>query len=145
MTRVLTRRFLYCVLASCAAVFATQSRADEPKAARALQSASDFDSGPLEASHSPPRPCVERFEADLRSSMRFEGVDMSPCYRERLTQFRDEWLNRLNEREFDSLERDEQVDYVLVRLHLKRGLRDLSRDAERFSEMAELLPFVDAI
>src|SRR5262249_9601238 len=103
------------------------------------------DSGSLDLSHSRLRPWIERFESDLRALDRFEGFDLSPRYRGLMTNFRRDWLERMHDLDFENFERDEQVDYVLLRLHLDRVLKDLARDEERFSEIAELVPFVEEV
>lgn len=142
MMSVLTRRAL---LYTGALFFILPAARGQAHDGQGGASDSAFDSGPLDESHSRLRAWIERFETDLRTLERSEGLDLSTRYRERMTDFREGWLERLRSLEFGTLERDEQVDHVLLRLQIESGLKDLARDGEQFSEMAELLPFVDAI
>jgi hypothetical protein len=52
-----------------------------------------------------------------------------------------EYMTGLEKLSFDSLNHDEQIDYLLFANHLRREIRELDREKAQFAEMAALLPF----
>jgi uncharacterized protein (DUF885 family) len=115
---------------------------DDPRGA---SRPSTFESMDLDPSADPMRALIERHDDDLRSLLRFHSVELSPRRRTRLERFEREWSDRLDAIDFNALGRDAQVDWLLLRNQLKQSLRTLERDAERDAEIADLVPFADAI
>jgi uncharacterized protein (DUF885 family) len=95
----------------------------------------------LDASSEPMRAAIERYSADRRSLERFYTVRFSPHRRERLLRFDAEWREALEGLDFGALERDGQVDAVLLRNALEREQRALAREAARVDDMKRLVPF----
>ncbi len=56
-----------------------------------------------------------------------------------------EYVSGLEKLNFDSLNHDEQVDYILFANHLRRETRELDREKAQFEEMSSLLPFAQTI
>lgn len=91
------------------------------------------------------RGAIEKYGEDFGSISRFYTAQTSVNRRNRLNQFHSEWLAFLNRLNFDSLNMDEQVDYVLFKNHLEHELKELETNAKAFDEMASLLPFAKTI
>jgi hypothetical protein len=91
------------------------------------------------------RAAIERYSADRRSLERFYTVRSSDRRRAELLSFDAAWREALEGQGFESLDRDGQVDYILLRDSLEREKRALDRDAKKAAEMAALLPFADEI
>lgn len=102
----------------------------------------------LSAYNEPPsrlRGMIEKLDQDIGILNRFHSAQTSPNRFARFRQlFKDqqEVLGRLN---FDSLNHDEQVDYVLLRNHLDREVKELDRTEAQLAEMANLIPFARTI
>ncbi|MEQ1646718.1 MAG: DUF885 family protein, partial [Pyrinomonadaceae bacterium] len=102
----------------------------------------------LTAYNEPPsrlRGMIEKLDQDIGILNRFYSAQTSP---NRFVRFRQlyqdqqEVLARLN---FDALNHDEQVDYVLLRNHLEREIKELDRTEAQLAEMANLIPFARTI
>lgn len=91
------------------------------------------------------RGAIEKYAEDLGSISRFYTAFTSVNRRNRLNQFYSDWLAFLNRQNFDSLNHDEQVDYVLFKNHLEHEIKELETNAKAFDEMASLLPFAKTI
>ncbi len=91
------------------------------------------------------RAAIERYAADRGSLLRFYTVESSPARRARLQQFYSDWLASLSRVDFDSLGRDEQVDYLLFKNHLEHESRELGIRARALNELAPLIPFANTI
>ena len=99
----------------------------------------------VDSSTSEMRPLIESFAADQASLDRAYSVQLSPARQSRLQQFFVEWEARLAQLNFDALSQDGKVDYVLLRNHLDRELRQL-REAEREqADAAAYVPFAATI
>ncbi len=105
-------------------------------------------SNALESYNEPPsrlRGVIEKFDADIGILNRFYTAQTSP---NRIARFRDLYRERqsfLAGLNFDQLNHDEQIDYVLLRNHLERELKELSRLEAQLGEMANLMPFARTI
>lgn len=91
------------------------------------------------------RGVIERFEQDAGAFNRLYSARTSPARVERFRQLYAEYLSALDKLNFESLNHDEQVDFVLFANHLRRESRELDRERAQFAEMAALLPFARTI
>lgn len=102
----------------------------------------------LSAFNEPPsrlRGVIEKLDEDIGILNRFYSAQTSP---NRLARFRElygEKLQLISSLNFDGLNHDEQIDYVLLRNHLERELKELSRLEGQLAEMANLMPFARTI
>ncbi len=91
------------------------------------------------------RPWVERWTADRDALERRYDAPMSARRRARLAAFHAEWQRRLEAVNFAALDRDAQVDAVLLHSALLRAQRELEFEARRDAEVAPLLPFAPTV
>ncbi len=102
----------------------------------------------LNAYNEPPsrlRGVIEKFESDYGALNRFYSAQTSP---NRLTRFRalySEQLALLARLDFDALNHDEQIDYLLFKNSLDHEQKELNRFEAQLQEMAALIPFARAI
>jgi hypothetical protein len=111
--------------------------ADDPPALATLVS--------FARSESELRVAVERYLADKAALERRYEVQYSPTRSARLRAFHTGWQRRLTELDFDALNREGKVDYVLLRDRIAFDLALLDLGDRRWNEMAALLPFTDSI
>jgi hypothetical protein len=102
----------------------------------ALDDLVDFD-----RSQSDLRVGVERYSEDRSALFRRYDVPYSALRRERLQAFYQGWLDRLEELDFDALNHEGQVDYVLLRTRLDFELEMLDQERIAVEEMQPLVPF----
>lgn len=102
----------------------------------ALASLVDFDRGQSDL-----RVAVERFDADRRALFRRWDVPYSPARRDRFRAFYTDWLSTLESLDFDGLNHEGQVDYVLLRNELEFQREMLDQEGARLAEMEALVPF----
>ncbi|MFW6202308.1 MAG: DUF885 family protein, partial [Gemmatimonadota bacterium] len=88
---------------------------------------------------------VERYVDDGRVLGRRYDAGYSESRREALRAFNREWLARLREVDFDALDREARVDYLLLENEIEHQLFELDREAELMAEAAPLLPFASTI
>jgi uncharacterized protein (DUF885 family) len=91
------------------------------------------------------RGTIERFSQDAGAFSRLYTARTSTNRAERFRALYTEYLSALEKLNFDSLNHDEQIDYLLFANHLRREARELDRDKAQFEEMAALLPFAKTI
>jgi uncharacterized protein (DUF885 family) len=91
------------------------------------------------------RVAVERYEQDRRALFRRWDVPYSPERRARFRDFYQGWMERLSATDFEALNREGQVDHVLLRTQLEFELEMLGQEAIAEEEMATLVPFARAI
>ncbi|MGD2135855.1 MAG: DUF885 family protein [Gemmatimonadales bacterium] len=99
--------------------------------------------GPAEGSML--RDTVERFAADRRALYRRYDADYSPARHARLRTFYAAWQERLDRMDFDRLEQEGRIDYVLLENELRYRLTLLERVEQSWNEMAPWLPFAGTI
>lgn len=102
----------------------------------------------LAAYNEPPsrlRGVIEKFDEDAGILNRFYTALTSPNRSARFRQLYADQLAMLARLNFDTLNHDEQVDYVLFRNYLERRLKELARGEEQLAEMAALIPFARTI
>ena len=88
---------------------------------------------------------IERYQTDRSDLRRFHDVRGSSLRRERLERFAQGWMRRLARQDFDRLNQDGRVDYLLLKNHLSHELAWLRQEAGRFEESEPLMPFAQTI
>jgi len=91
------------------------------------------------------RVAVDRYREDRSALFRRWDVPYSPNRRERLRGYYREWQRSLADLDFDALNHEGQIDYVLLRTQLAFELAMLDQEAVADAEMAPLVPFAQAI
>lgn len=91
------------------------------------------------------RGVIERFSQDVGAFNRLYTAQTSPNRAERFRQLYAEYAAAIERMNLDSLNHDEQVDYVLFANHLRREIHDLDQERTQFEEMAALMPFARTI
>lgn len=97
--------------------------------------------------HAPSRPAVDmrdvvqRFQADLGSLRRTWRVEGSPQRTQRLRTFLDDAQRGLDALDFEALDVNGRVDWLLLRNEIAHERRALDIEAKRWDEMKELVPF----
>jgi uncharacterized protein (DUF885 family) len=94
-----------------------------------------------DASVSVMRERIEQFARDEGILQRLFKSEMSATRRERLGKFYDEASRELAGVNFDGLDQDGRVDYLLLRNRIRDNQRALALQASRAGDVAELLPF----
>jgi uncharacterized protein (DUF885 family) len=84
---------------------------------------------------------VERFVADFGSLDRYLTSPDSDSTRARRKSFAQDWLKTLDAVDFDKLDLEGRVDWLLLGNRLKRELRQLELDAKADEKLTALLPF----
>jgi hypothetical protein len=87
------------------------------------------------------RGVIEKFSADYGSLNRFYTASTSANRAARLKQFYSDRLAFLNRQNFDSLNHDEQVDYLLFQNYLRHEVKELDYLGKQLDEMSALVPF----
>jgi uncharacterized protein (DUF885 family) len=91
------------------------------------------------------RGVIEKLDADIGILNRYYTALTSPNRSARFKQLYQEKQQFLSGLKFEELNHDEHVDYVLLRNHLERELRELARFDAQLAEMAALMPFARTI
>ena len=91
------------------------------------------------------RGVIEKYGEDYGSLNRFYTARESPNRAARFRQLNAEWRALLGGQNFEALNADEQIDYVLFKNYLEHERRELDRAARRAAETAALLPFARVI
>ncbi|HMS41301.1 MAG TPA: DUF885 family protein, partial [Pyrinomonadaceae bacterium] len=91
------------------------------------------------------RGVIEKFSEDYGSLDRFYTARTSPNRAERFRQLFVGWQSFLNKQNFDALNHDEQIDYLLFKNYLAHELKELERQNKQFEEMSAILPFARVI
>ncbi len=84
---------------------------------------------------------VERYVDDGRALGRRYDAEYSASRRQALRAFNEAWLDRLGELDFDGLDREARVDYLLLENEIEHELFELDRESELLAGAAPLLPF----
>lgn len=96
-------------------------------------------------SHTDMRDLIERFDIDRATLDRALPPPLSPRRSARLRRFCDAWQEALETMDFEALDIESQVDYLLFQNHLAYERRGLDIQDRRHAEMAGLLPFAPVI
>lgn len=91
------------------------------------------------------RDVVDRYREDRSGLHRRYTVEYSPTRREQLRSFYAGWQSRLRELDYEKLGVEGRIDYQLLQNRLRYELHQLDQEAEKFAEMAPLLPFAEQI
>jgi dipeptidyl aminopeptidase/acylaminoacyl peptidase/uncharacterized protein (DUF885 family) len=100
---------------------------------------------PVDPSVSPLRALIDRYASDRSALERRYGVAGSEDRWERLRSFLEESERAVAAVDFTTLERDGQIDWLLLESHLRSELRAHEEERRRFAEVAPLLPFAAPI
>jgi hypothetical protein len=84
---------------------------------------------------------IEKFDEDHGALNRFYTAYTSPNRSARFRQLYDEQLTLLAKLDFDTLNHDEQVDYLLFKSYLDHEQKELTRYEGQLREMDALIPF----
>ena len=82
---------------------------------------------------------VERFDEDRSALYRRHGVPWSADRRDRLRRFFEGWRERLRALDYDALDVESRIDWVLLDSELRYRLHELDRERLLFDERAGLL------
>lgn len=88
---------------------------------------------------------LERYNTDRRAMRRLNGSDLSAQSIARFTAFYEDWKQRLGQVDFDALNQDGKIDYILFRNHLDYQRRQIDIDAGYRADMEALIPFASII
>lgn len=91
------------------------------------------------------RGVIEKLDEDIGILNRFYTAQTSPNRIARFKALYEEKIQLINNLNFEGLNHDEQIDYVLLRNHLERELKELSRLEAQITEMSSLIPFARTI
>ncbi|MBV6497672.1 MAG: hypothetical protein JFAIHJKO_02822 [Pyrinomonadaceae bacterium] len=88
---------------------------------------------------------IERFAQDTGAFDRLWRSDLSSARMARLSELYADELAVLAKMNFESLNHDEQVDYILFKNHLEHEQHQMSQLKAQFAEMEPLIPFARTI
>jgi uncharacterized protein (DUF885 family) len=91
------------------------------------------------------RGVIEKFDEDYAILNRFYSAPTSPNRSARLKQLYSDELAVLAKLDFDKLNHDEQVDYILFKNYLDHEIKEQNRIDAQLAEMAALVPFAKTI
>lgn len=86
-----------------------------------------------------------QLRADEGSLYRFYQIGYSPERRERFESFYNDYLNKLESKNFDQLSQSGKVDYILIKYHIEDRLHRLGTEAEEYDQVYAWLDFADPI
>lgn len=104
--------------------------------------------GDLSNYNEPPsrlRGVIEKFSEDYGSLNRFYTAQTSPNRAARFRRLNADWLTLLSKQNFDALNADEQIDYLLFKNYLDHEQREIARYDKQLEEMSALIPFAKTI
>jgi uncharacterized protein (DUF885 family) len=104
-----------------------------------------YDVAELKPPESEMRGALERYATDRTGLTRSYPVSTSPARLARFKDFYNEWLASLQRINFDSLNQDDKVDYILFKNHLDHEIRQLDIQSKQLAEISPLLPFATSI
>ncbi|OIR05736.1 hypothetical protein GALL_121710 [mine drainage metagenome] len=91
------------------------------------------------------QPLLVNYDADKGSLTRFYTITNSPERRERFKKFNQEYLQKLEQLDFDKMKTSSQVDYILFQRTLKNELFLLDKEEKEFTQIEKYIPFADSI
>jgi uncharacterized protein (DUF885 family) len=95
----------------------------------------------LEQEPEPLRDLVERWAEDRRAIERFHDLPVSDARAQALAASYTAWLARIERLDFDALDRESKVDWVLLVGEIRFRARELARERRDRERIAPLLPF----
>jgi uncharacterized protein (DUF885 family) len=127
-------------------VRAVAAAADEPANSPGQKSTRlGTDSGDVDDSTSAMRPLIERYAQDRETLRHLYNTPMSARVNKRFAVLYNAWIGELRRLDFERLDHESQIDYLLFENHLRDELRLLDLRVKRQEEMAPLLPFAKTI
>ena len=99
----------------------------------------------FDRSESDMRVVVDRYTEDRAALLRRYDIPLSPVRRERLSAFYRGWHEALRAMDFDALNHEGKVDYVLLRNRLDFELELLDQEAATVRAMAPLVPYARSL
>ena len=91
------------------------------------------------------RGAIENFQQDYGSLNRFYSAPTSPRRAARLRELYADRLAFLDRQNYDALNQNEQIDFVLFQNYLRHEIKELERGNRQLEEMAALIPFARTI
>ncbi len=88
---------------------------------------------------------ITQYEADYGSLSRFYVINGSPERRERFQKLTSEYLDQLQKLDFDRMNTDSRVDYILFRRDLQENLQKLAQEATERNQIKAWFPFADSL
>ena len=88
---------------------------------------------------------IEQFAEDRAALGRFYNIAISPNRAARFKKLYEDELTGLKKVKFDALDRDGQVDYLLLKNHLQAASRKIETEAKADAKTAPLMPFAQTI
>ncbi|MEP1085582.1 MAG: DUF885 family protein, partial [Algoriphagus sp.] len=85
---------------------------------------------------------IQTYQADYSALRRLYTNSLSMEYFTRIQHFNQEYLRELGKMDYNSLDEDDKIDYVLFRNYLDKELAELAIDKAYFSEIANVLTFL---
>ena len=91
------------------------------------------------------QPLLVNYEADKGNLTRFYTIINSPERRERFKILNQDYLQKLEQLDFDKMKTSSQVDYILFKRTLDNELRLLDKEEKEFNQISKYIPFADSI
>ena len=88
---------------------------------------------------------ITQYEADYGSLSRFYVINGSSERRERFQKLTSEYLDQLQKLDFDRMNTDSRVDYILFRRDLQENLQKLAQEATERNQIKAWFPFADSL
>lgn len=91
------------------------------------------------------RDLIERFSTDEAALNRRYNISIAPERVERFQKFYEGQLQQLQAVDFDKLDQDGRIDYLLLQNHVRFELQQLSHEQKKNEGIASLIPFAPLI
>lgn len=88
---------------------------------------------------------VRQYEADTQSMVRAYVLEESPAYYDRMETFYEDWLSRISEVNYDGLNVQESVDFILLRRNIRRDLDEIQQARSTYLDVENALQFASII
>jgi uncharacterized protein (DUF885 family) len=88
---------------------------------------------------------VEQYDADTGIMYRANVLEEGPEYFNRMEQFYNNWLSRLDEVNYAGLNTQEAVDFILLRRDIRNDLEEIRQDRDSYHKIDYTLQFADTI
>ena len=88
---------------------------------------------------------LETYETDKNDLIRFHNLVLSDFYLERFAEFQDRWQDQMDLIDFDSLEKSEKIDFILLKNYIAHELEGINFKKEENRKTKENFPFVKEI
>ncbi len=88
---------------------------------------------------------IHQYQADARSIQEAFQLPASATALGRMERFQAAWLKRLEAMEFQTLDRANKLDYLLLHNEIQRSLGDLAQQRKRLAEIDQMIDFRETI